>query len=112
MIVITTPLGALGLSAIIYLGFLFASFSRRLGAVTKMTDRYLWFRVANGFIGLAAISQVVRGIANLAPHLAFPFLLEPWFALISFHAPLVVGLTLDLVVVWYYWGWILKERVE
>jgi len=112
MIVITTPLGAVGLSAIIYLGFLFASFSRRLGAVTKMTDHHRWFRVANGFLGLAVISHVVRGIANLASNIALPFLLEPWFALVSFHVPLVIGVTLDLVLVWYYWGWILREKVE
>lgn len=112
MIVVTTPLGALGLSAIVYLGFLFASFSQRLGAVTKMTDLHRWFRVANGFVTLAVISQMVRGVANLAPQFAFPFLLESWFALVSFHVPLALGVTLDLVLVWYYWGWILKEKVE
>ena len=112
MIVVTTPLGAVGLFAIFYLGFLFAAFSRRLGAVTKMANHHRWFGLANGFVALAAVSQVVRGIASLAPELAYPFLLERWFALVSFHIPLVIGLTLDLVLVWYYWGWILKERVE
>ena len=110
MIVITTPLGAVGLLAVVYLGLLFANFSRRLIEVTKMRDRCRWFLVANGFITLAAISQVIRGIAALAPHLAPPVLLESWFALASFHMPLVVGVTIDLVLVQYYWGWILKEK--
>jgi len=112
MIVITTPLGAVGLLAVFYLGSLFATFSRRLGAVTKTANRHRWFRLANGFVSLAAMSQVVRGIAALAPQRAYPVLLEPWFALVSFHIPLVIGVTLDLVLVWYYWGWILNERVE
>ncbi len=112
MIVITTPLGAMGLLAIVYLGSLFATFSQRLNAVTKMTDYHRWFQVANGFVTLAAMSQVMRGIAALAPQLALPVLLEPWFALVSFHIPLVIGVTLDLVLVWYYWGWILREKIE
>ena len=110
MIVITTPLGPMGLLAIVYLGFLFANFSKRLSAVTKMTEHHRWFQVANGFVAFAVMSQLVRGIAALAPQLALPVLLEPWFALVSFHLPLLIGVTIDLVLVWYYWGWILKEK--
>jgi len=112
MIVITTPLGPVGLLAIVYLNILFANFSRRLSAVTKQADYYRWFQVAGGFVLLAAMSQIVRGIAALAPHLALPVLLTPWFALVSFHAPLALGVTLDLVLVWHYWSWILKEKIE
>jgi hypothetical protein len=112
MIVITTPLGAMGLLAVVYVGFLFANFSRRLSAVRKMADYYRWFQAANGFVSLAAMSQIVRGIAALAPQFAYPILLEPWFALASFHIPLTIGVTLDLALVWYYWGWILKEKVK
>lgn len=111
MNVIMTPLAPIGLLSIAYLSFLFANLSRRLSAVTKMNDHYRWFMVAGGFIALAALSQVIRGTADLARHLAPLVLLEPWFALASFHIPLTVGVTLDLVLVWYYWGWILKEKV-
>jgi hypothetical protein len=55
---------------------------------------------------------VIRGIAALAPRLAPPVLLEPWFTLVSFHIPLAVGVTIDLLLVRYYWGWILKEKGE
>ena len=112
MITITTPLGSIGLLAVVYLGFLFASFSRRLGAVTKMVNHHRWFQVANTLIGLAAMSQIIRSIAALAPDQALPILLKPWFSLVSFHVPLVIGVTLDLVLVRYYWGWILKEKVK
>jgi hypothetical protein len=112
MIVITTSLGAVGLLAIAYLSLLFANFSRRLSAVTRMAKHYHWFLVATIFFLLAALSQAVRSTATLAPELALPILLEPWFSLVSFHIPLVIGTTLDLVLVWYYWGWILKERVQ
>jgi hypothetical protein len=112
MIVITTSLGAVGLLAVAYLGFLFANFSRRLSAVTKMANYHHWFQVANILVALAAMSQGVRSIAALTPDLASPVLLRPWFSLMSFHVPLVAGVTLDLVLVWYYWGWILKEKIK
>lgn len=112
MIVITTPLGSLGLLAVSYLSLLFGNFSRRLSAVTKMTDYYRWFQVASLSIALAAMSQIMRGTGALAPELAPPVLLEPWFALATFHIPLAVGVTIDLYLVLYYWRWILKERVE
>lgn len=110
MLAITTPIAPVGMMAIVYLGALFATLSERLNAVAKKSDYQGWFWVANGFITLAAASQVIRGTATLAPEHALSFLLEPWFALISFHVPLAVGVTIDLVLVRYYWGWILKEK--
>ena len=112
MIVITTPLAPVGLVAIAYLGMLFANLSRRLGTVTRVADRSRWFAVANGLVILAAVSQAIRGTAALAPRLAPPILLQPWFALVSSHIPLAIGVTLDLALVWHYWQWILKEEVR
>ena len=109
MIIITTTLAPIGLLAIAYLGLLFGDLSRRLGSVTKMADYYRYFWVASGFVTVAAL---IRGTAALAPHLALSALLEPWFALVSFHIPLAVGVTLNLVLIWHYWGWILKEKIE
>ena len=112
MIVITTPLGAIGLLSLAYLSSLFANFSRRLSAVTKMTNHYRWFLVADAFFVIAALSQVMRSTAVLAPNLAPAILLESWFSLVTFYIPLVIGVTIDLVLVWYYWGWILKEKLR
>ena len=112
MTVITTPLGALGLLAVAYVGLLFANFSRRLSAVTKMTSYHRWFLVGNILIVLAGMSQIILGIAELAPEAALPILLSAWFPLVSFHIPLAVGVSIDCVLVWYYWGWILREKVK
>lgn len=112
MIVITTPLGAIGLLAIAYLSSLFANFSRRLSAVTKMAKHYHLFLIADVSIVIAALSQIMRSTAALAPDLAPPVLLEPWFSLVTFHIPLVIGVTTDLALIRYYWGWILKEKIK
>jgi hypothetical protein len=111
MSVITAPLGAIGLLAIAYMCSLFGNFSRRLSAVTKMKGHYRWFPVAAVLICVAATSQAIRSTAALAPE-APQFLNEDLFAVLSFYLPLVVGVTLALVLVWYYWGWILKEKIE
>ncbi|MBU0703018.1 MAG: hypothetical protein KKC18_04050 [Chloroflexi bacterium] len=113
MKVVTTLLSPIGLLAIFYLGVLFANFSRRLGAVTKMPEHYRWFSIANFFVALAATSQLVRGtVAIASDYYVLPFLLAPWFSMVTFHIPLAIGVTLDLALVWYYWRWILKEEIE
>jgi hypothetical protein len=112
MIVITTPLGVAGLLGIAYLSVLFANLSRRLIAVTKMADHCRWFHIAAVLLVLAALSQIIRSIAGLAPDLALAVLREPWFALLSFHTPVALGITIDLMLVWHYWSWILKEKIR
>jgi hypothetical protein len=112
MIVVTTPLGTAALLSLLFLSVLFANLSRRLGAVTKVADHHRWFTVAQVCIGVAGVSQLIRGSAGLAPDLALPFLLKPWFALVSFHMPLAVGVTVCLGLVWYYWGWIVREQIK
>jgi hypothetical protein len=112
MIVVTTPLSTAALLSLLFLSVLFANLSRRLGAVTKMADHQRWFTVSHVCIGVAAVSQLIRGSADLAPDLALPFLLKTWFALVSFHIPLAIGVTVCLGLVWYYWGWIVRERIK
>jgi hypothetical protein len=110
MLVITSPLGSAGLAAIVYLGAILSTLSKRLNAVAKKADYHRWFYVANTLIAIATTSQIIRSTATLAPNCALPALLEPWFALATFHIPLAVGVTADLVLVRYYWAWILKEN--
>jgi hypothetical protein len=76
-----------------------------------MKAYYRWFPVAASLIAVAATSQAIRSTAALARE-APRFLNEPPFAVLSFYFPLVVGVTLALILVWYYWGWILKEKIE
>ena len=112
MSVVTTPLSATAFLSLLLLSLLFANLSRRLGAVTKIVDHQRWFTVAHVCIGVTGVSQMIRGTAHLAPDLALPFLLEPWFALVSFHIPLAIGVTVCLGLVVYYWGWIVRERIK
>ena len=107
---ITATLGPFGLAAVVYMGIIFSRLSDRLNAVAKKRDYRVWFNVFNGLIALAALSQAIRNAAALAPAYAVPLLLEPTFALLTFHVPLAVGATGNLVLVWYYWQWILKEK--
>ncbi|MCX7680543.1 MAG: hypothetical protein N2508_01025 [Anaerolineae bacterium] len=111
MIVITIPFAAIGLMSLAYITLLFLDLSRRLNAMTKMKRHYRWFPLAAALILFAALSQIVLSIGNLAPDIAPPFLLQPWFPLLIFHLPLATGVSIALVVVWYYWGWIFREKV-
>jgi hypothetical protein len=112
VLVITTPLGSVGLLAIMYMGAIFATLSERLNVVAKRADYHRWFWLGNILIAIAATSQAIRSTAALIPESALPALLEPWFALVTFHIPLAVGSTFDLLIVRYYWRWILKENPE
>ncbi|MGD8966847.1 MAG: hypothetical protein PVI07_05010 [Anaerolineae bacterium] len=112
MLVITMPLGSVGLVAIMYLGAIFSTLSERLNAVAKRADYHRWFWLGNILIAIAATSQAIRSTVALVPRSALPALHEPWFALITFHIPLAVGSTFDLLLVRYYWGWILKENPD
>ncbi|MGD2165397.1 MAG: hypothetical protein PVH50_07690 [Anaerolineae bacterium] len=110
MDVITATLGPWGLAAVAYLSLTFSTLSRRLNSVAKKKDHQRWFYAADALIALAAMSQLLRSAAALAPQRALPIMLEPWFAFLTFHVPLAVGTTVDLALAWYYWGWILKAK--
>ncbi len=112
MSAITSPLGVGAVVAVLFLSLLFANLSRRLSAVNKQTYHRLSFRIATDLIAIAAFSQIVRASANLAPDKAIPALLTPTFALLAYHLPLTVGVTLCLVQVVRHWGWIIREDLE
>jgi hypothetical protein len=112
MYVITSALGPFGLAAVVYMGLMLSTLSERLNAVAKRKDYHRWFQLANGHIAIAAISQMIRNAATLAPDRALPALLEPWFALVTFHLPLAMGTSILLLLVRYYWAWILKETSD
>ena len=112
MRVIATPLGPIGLIAIIYLGLIFANFSRRLCAVTKLKYRARLFNVGSSVLALAVASQIVRSSASLAPDLAPAVLLEPWFVITTFYVPFALGVTIEVALVWHYWGWTFREKLR
>jgi len=112
MRVLTSPLGPLGLIATIYLALIFSNLSRRLSAVTKLKFQRVWFNVSLLLLIVAVASQVWRSAATLAPGIAPPVLLQPWFALVAFHIPFALGVTIQLILVWYHWRWTFKEKLS
>ena len=111
MRVMAAPFGPVGLVATIYLGLIFFSLSQRLSAVTKLKYRRSWFHVSMVLLTLALVSQVMRSSAMLAPDMAPPKLLQPWFVLVTFHIPFALGITIQLILVWNHWRWIFKEKL-
>lgn len=112
MIVISTPLAAVGVFSVVYTGLLFARLSRRLTSVTRRADYSGWYFVGSALVAVAVASQAMHGIAVLAPLQAPPALLSDWFPLVGIHIPLSAGVTIDLALAWHYWKWVLWERAS
>ncbi|HEY75881.1 MAG TPA: hypothetical protein G4O00_06840 [Thermoflexia bacterium] len=107
--ILTTPWGPIGLVGLIYATFLYMNLSRRLGAVTKMPPYYRGFFLSTVFLGVALVAHVERKTAYLSAAPETAFLLSPLFGLVFYHIPLFLGVVVDLIIVWKYWSWLLKE---
>lgn len=103
-----TPLGPVGLVALVSTIFLYGNLSRRLGAVTKMPSYYRWFLVSSAFLVLATSVCILRSAAYLVNEEGVAFLVSPEFGFLFFHIPLFVGATISVIVTWYYWSWLLS----
>lgn len=104
-----TLLGSLGTLAVIYLFYILAKLSQRLGAVEKMYPYYRYYYVANLFIIVGTVSHVIIARAALSPQDFPSWLLAPWFILVAHYLPLTIGVTIGLLVTWRYWSWIITE---
>ena len=98
------------LSLILWVGvivtlFALAQLSQRLGAVTHARPYYRWYYGAACLVGVGKIIHIL----NLQPPLAA----SPNVTILGmvlhdgFQA---LGLTIGLIVTWYYWSWLLAER--
>jgi hypothetical protein len=105
-----TILSPLGTVSLIFLFYILARLSEKLGAVTKMAPHYRWFWVGMGFLGVALIAQFLRISVLLTKQASYFWLDAPAFYLITYHLPMVIGITISLVVTWRYWSWLLTER--
>jgi hypothetical protein len=111
VIKLVTPLGVVGLIAVMYLLYIFANLSQRLGAVTKMKPYYRGFYVAMGFLSLSVVARIVLSNLATAPPLSGSLLTSPLFALIVFHIPFIIAAALSVGVAWRYWSWLFKEKL-
>jgi len=102
MSVPVTPLGVVGLIAVIYLVYIFANLSQRLGAVTKMPPYFRFFYAAMGLLLIAMLARVIRSngwMDSLA------------FYLMTYHLPFVIAIAVSVGVAWRYWSWLFKEKL-
>ncbi len=81
--------------ALVVIGLL----SQRLGAVTKMPPHYRWFYVAAVLTGSSVVVRLL-GVSVRSQDI-LSLLYAALFAL---------GVTLGVVVAWYYWSWLFGER--
>jgi hypothetical protein len=82
-----------------------AELSQRLGAVTHARPYYRWYYGAAFLLGVAKIIHIL----NLQPLLAA----SPNVTILGMvlHDGLqALGLTIGLIITWYYWSWLLAER--
>ena len=105
-----TTISPLVTISLIFLFFILARLSEKLGAVTKMAPHYRWFWVGLGFLVIALIAQFLRIGVLFAKQDSNLWLDTPVFYLITYHLPMAIGITISLVVTWRYWSWLLTER--
>ena len=103
--------GSLGLVAIIGTVLTLAAFSQRLGELRKMPPLYRGFYFGGACMSVALFVRFLRVSALVASAEGPSFLKDDLFYLLSYHLPLALGLTINLVVTWRYWSWLLRERV-
>jgi hypothetical protein len=108
--ILTIPAAFVASIAIVYLLFIFATLSRRLGAVTKMKLYYRWLYVALGLVIVSAVSEWIVLSLRPLPQTAPNLFLSEWFYLLGHSVPLVVAAMLALIIVLRYWGWLFREH--
>lgn len=105
-----TLLSPLGPISIIFLFFILARLSEKLGAVTRMARYYRWFWVGTGFLAVGLLSQLVYISASLTGQSNNGLFVSPLFYLLTYHIPLGIGVSIGLAITWRYWSWLLTER--
>lgn len=110
MAALLTLLSPIGTISTIFLFFILARLSEKLGAVTRMPAHYRWFWVGNGFLGAALISQLLRITISLTGQTGYLLFNDPVFYIITYYLPMAIGVTIGLIVTWRYWSWLLTER--
>ena len=110
MTILTIPAALLASIALIYLLYIFAMLSRKLGAVTKMKPYYRWLYVAVALIVVAAVCEWIILTLRTVPQIAPAVILSEWFYVVGHTVPLLIAAALALIIVLRYWGWLFRER--
>lgn len=110
MTILTIPAALVASISIVYLLYIFATLSRRLGAVTKMKPHYRWLYVAAVLVLVSLACNWIVLMLRTAPQTAPAWLLSDWFYLLGHTVPLLIAAVLALIIVLRYWGWLFRER--
>ncbi|HZY45320.1 MAG TPA: hypothetical protein VFF70_11275 [Anaerolineae bacterium] len=110
MSAIAGPSSVLGLIAALYMLYIFALLSRKLGNVTKMKPHYRGLYLSMALTLVAIVAHVLRVAVWLNPTPMPQVLTTGEFYLVTYYLPLTLAVTISLVVVVRYWGWLFSER--
>ncbi len=110
MSALLTPLGVVGLIAVLYVLNILANLSQRLGAVTKMRPYYRGFYAAMALMTVSILARIAGSSLVLSGRLNPLSLYDPLF-LAFYHAPFVIAMIISVAVAWYYWNWLFKEKL-
>jgi hypothetical protein len=108
--ILTIPAAFVASLAIMYMLYIFAILSRKLGAVTKMKPLYRWLYVALALVAVSLACEWIVLTLRAMPQTAPALVLSGWFYLVGHTAPLLVAVVLALVIVLRYWGWLFREH--
>lgn len=97
------PYSVIGLFATIFLLYIFATLSRRLGAVTKMKPYYRGFYIAMILVGAAIVAAMTWNSESTS---------DVSIYLVVYYLPLVLAGVISLIIAWRYWGWLIRERTK
>jgi hypothetical protein len=103
-------LGTLGTLSLIYLFYILARLSERLGSVEKMPPIYRYYYVAIFFLSIGFLYHLLAARFHSVPE-SFPhWFSSSWFLLLVHYLPLAVGVTIGLYVTWRYWSWLVTKN--
>jgi len=108
--ILTIPATLLAYIAIVYLLYIFAILSRKLGAVTKMKPYYRWLYAALALVLVALVCKWIVLTGQAMPQTTPGWILSEWFYLWGHTVPLVVAVVVALITVLRYWGWLFREH--
>ncbi len=110
MTILTIPAALVAYIAIVYLLYIFAMLSRKLGAVTKMKPYYRWLYVALALVLVALVCKWIVLNGQTVPQTTPDLILSEWFYLVGHTVPLALAAVLALFTVLRYWGWLFREH--
>ena len=110
MTILTIPAILLFTAAVVYLLYIFAILSRKLGAVTKMKPLYRWLYIAIALIAISFVSRWLMLTPYTLPGSVPGMMSSEWFEMLGSTVPLLVAAVLALTVVLRYWGWLFREH--